>query len=168
MRQPGSHKQNFPLPASFRQRKTVLPPGAVSPRVRKGSVVLFTEALTQLVDRNPRCVSVSLSFVSLPSSFSLRAYSYTDYDRFILCAAVARCRGQRRGLGEPCYTSTRRSMCCSCKLGLSRWSRGAGALPLPLPRSASVPVGVSACPCFSLSVNARDKVYTCMAKSLCT
>ena len=25
---PGSHKQNFPLPASFKQRKTVLPAGA--------------------------------------------------------------------------------------------------------------------------------------------
>jgi hypothetical protein len=44
---PGSHKQNFPLPESFRKRKTVLPPGAISPRIKKGSLVLFTEALTQ-------------------------------------------------------------------------------------------------------------------------
>ena len=39
---PGSHKSQFPLPPNFRTRRSVLPPGAVSPPIKAGSVILFT------------------------------------------------------------------------------------------------------------------------------
>jgi hypothetical protein len=39
-------KSEFPLPTSFTTRETLLPPGALSPPIKAGSLCLFTEGLT--------------------------------------------------------------------------------------------------------------------------
>ena len=49
---PGSHKSQFPLPPNFRTRRSVLPPGAVSPPIKAGSVILFTVSAQQELPSN--------------------------------------------------------------------------------------------------------------------